>query len=145
MEEDADDPKRYISWQQHFYQYKCDKHGNLGRSEKGVVVPTCQKCEALPIDLEDRATKDNEGKLQRSLMRKPIGVFLKDYYLPFIRDHYRQHWWLRKALGKAYCLKMRENVILNEVDSVSFHRDYTDRLSMEYYNAAMSTGMGGGN
>jgi hypothetical protein len=143
IEPDTDDPTRIITWQQHFYQYKCPLHENIGRSEFGVA-PTCYQCEALPE--EKRASKQSyKSELQRSLMRKPIGIFMRDYYLPFIRDKYRQHWWLMQALGKRYCLEMREGVIERENDSVAFHRDYTDRLSMEYNDAAMLTGMGGGN
>jgi hypothetical protein len=78
-------------------------------------------------------------------MKKPIGVFNKDYFEVFIQDKYRQHWWLKKALGTLYCLAMREKVLLDEPISVSVCCIYTDRLSMEYNNAAMSTGMGGGN
>jgi hypothetical protein len=137
-----EDPGRMTSWKQHFYQYKCDDHGFIGSTENGKA-PQCLKCKELPK--EKQCKKELKAKLSQTDMKKPIGVFIKDYFEVFIRDKYRQHWWLKKALGTQYCLAMREKVLLEEPMSVLVCRDYTDRLSMEYNDAAMSTGMGGGN
>jgi hypothetical protein len=109
---DDKDPGRLISWKQHFYQYKCDDHGYIGRTENGKA-PQCLKCKELPK--EQQCKKELKSKLTHTDMKKPIGVFIKDYLDVFIRDKYRQHWWLKKALGTHYCLAMREKVLLNEL------------------------------
>jgi hypothetical protein len=79
------------------------------------------------------------------VQRQPISIFIRDFYLKFIVEKHRQHYWLEKSLGLGWCLTQREDAIKKEsCGSVSLVRNYTDRLTMEYNHSAMSTGLGGG-
>ena len=137
--EDGAGTHNKITWQQHAYFYECHLHGPLGRQTK------CAKCLALPE--KDRSPKDHMSKLARYTLRAPIGVFIRDHYAKFIREEYRQHHWQRNAFGTEWCLKFRSDAMETQVEkeSVGLVRDYSDRLSMEYNDSAMSTGLGGGN
>ena len=136
------DPKAMITYISHEQVYTCDMHGEIKPDSERKTI--CAECEKLPED--ERPDKEVKGNLERVKHTVPIGEFHKRTR-EFIRDHYRQHRWQVIVLGKGWCLGDRDPDRILELDPMSalVVRDYTDRISAEYNNSAMSTGMGGGN
>ena len=89
--------------------------------------------------------KHAQGKTCTGIEASPNRSISEGSLLSIHPGKYRQHYWLIKALGQLYCLKFREEAASKELGNISVTRDYTDRLSMEYNDSAMSTGLGGGN
>ena len=130
-----------ICWKMHHTTYHCELHGMT--PQDGLSKSVCQECESLKE--ADRPKERPKSKLERVQMRRSIGEF--HFILEkFINDSYRQHQWLIAACGGAHCVKHREpeRLMLLDPDAVFITRDYTDRISVECNNEAMTAGMGGG-
>ena len=82
------------------------------------------------------------------LKTAPIGVFLREHFFRFATDQYRQHRFLRTALGKNWCKSLRNpQVLLRQpqyAGSCCLEIDYMDRCSCGYNRAAQSEEMGTG-
>ena len=121
-----------ISWTQYETQYHCRLHQYIGASS------VCQQCKLLPK--EEQPKKNPIGKLQEKRHNEPIGVFMEDYYVPFVKEKYRQHKFLLAALGNRHCGLHRHASTLCEADPwcVACERDYTDRMNPDYNYSPMS-------
>ncbi len=133
-----DEPKSIVTWMQHQNIYTCLQHG--------VIEPDAKFKSKCPHCKDDGGESKVRCNLERVKYQKPIGDFMETFH-KFISDKYRQHKWLVDVNGPRHCIGQRkpETILAEDPLSVLVARDYTDRISAEYNNAAMSTGMGGGN
>ena len=86
-----------------------------------------------------------ETKLERVQYKKPIGIFLRDHYDPFIRNKFRQHKWLMDAEYSCIQNWAPERILKLEPLACCSQCDYTDKVKMEFNNEAQSQGMGDNN
>ena len=105
----------------------------------------CQKCRATAESDPKFVIPGTKAELKRISCREPIDKFhrIKD---EFIKEKHRQHKFTVKVCGPDLCMADRDPLRILSIDShgVVFGRDYTNCLTMEYDNEAMSAGMGGG-
>lgn len=133
-----------ISWLEHRTTYSCEgpaKHGLIG--EDSFTKSVCQHCVLEKEKDPNFVIVKPTTKLERIRMRAPIGRF-HQIMNRFTNTHYREHRWQVDAMHQ--CIKQRNPDVLLAADrwSVILVRDYTDRISPEYNNEAMTSGMGGG-
>ncbi len=142
---DDDTPENCITWNQHFYVYECSTHGVIGNTDnKNDTKSKCMHCKDEK-DEKKRGTVENT--YEKVKMVKPIGVFMRDYYCPFIRDSYRQHQFQIKCLGNKWCGAHRKpkRILKKDPTSITVDRDYTDKIKFEMNGEAQSAGMGNNN
>jgi hypothetical protein len=101
---------------------RCTKHGLLTRGAKN-----CEQCD----NQTESTTNKKQGKIstrkQLTLLERPIGVFLRDFYLPSI-EKLAYHLPHVIILSKNHCGAMRRLIFEKFVRSIKTHRDYAERL-----------------
>ena len=133
--------KAMVTWKMHQNVYECEIHGVISSVSESKSI--CSQC--IQLKEEDRCPPPKAG-LQRVLMKKPIGEF-HQIMQKFVDEKFRMHEFLIEVCGPRWCGLDRSPVRLVFLDNgcVLVFRDYTDRLSFEYNDSAMSVGIGGGN
>jgi hypothetical protein len=118
-----------ISYQVYVRATRCTHHGVLVTGAK-----TCETCEAIPAD-----SKLSKGKVRtRKLLgkfEKPIGIFLKDVYLPCLVC-YKYHLPHVIILSKAHCGAMRQTQFETNPYFLKTIRDYAERVQPAMNNEA---------
>ena len=121
----------------------CSKHGTLKKEDNGGKKSVCTKCEKLPEEEQGKI----ETKLERVRLRRSIGVFIRDYYKPFIINKYRKHKWLLNAMYE--CSKDRDPsrlLFLHGLGQACYCKcDYMDKAKMEFNEESQTEGMGNNN
>jgi hypothetical protein len=110
------------SIQFHHYQFatKCTIHGVLPLDAK-----TCGLCEQIG----DEKKRGRVGKRRHLiLLSQPIGVFIKDLYLPSL-EAYTFHQPRVRILSKNGCGNLRNDAFSNHISSVKTRRDYAEAIS----------------
>jgi hypothetical protein len=97
---------------------RCTKHGIITRGAK-----YCEQCDNQPENTSKKQGKISTRK-QLTLLEQPIGVFLKDFYLPGL-EKLAYHLPHVIILSKNHCGAMRRLIF---VRSIKTHRNYAERL-----------------
>lgn len=140
-----------IHWKMHEYHYTCKEHGSVpkttsqktmadGTVKEVTTTTVCPKCKDLPK--ADRFKV--KAKYELKSKSAPIGVFMRDYYVPFINQKYRKHLFLVEVARRFIVHRNAIDILNGQPLSCIFVRDYTDRIGVEYNGASMGSGMGGG-
>ena len=71
-----------VTWSQHLLTTRCSEHGLAVHADHEMVAK-CPKCQKETAKWLSEKNPVVERKLDLETFTKPIGVFIRDYYLPF--------------------------------------------------------------
>jgi hypothetical protein len=120
-----------------FHKYvkgtKCTIHGILA-----VKSRVCELCETFP---EGQKRGKIRSRNYLTLLNRPIGSFMTEYYLPALEE-YAYHLPHVRILGSKVCGKMRNEWFRQLAYCIRTIRDFAEALRMEFHKEIQSEHFG---
>ena len=125
-EEKSQNEEDEIHFVHYLYHTRCIVHGLLGREMK--------QSERVCIHCEDPSFVGKKGsictKKEPVKHRCPIGTYMTEYYVPFLKERYAPHYPLMKMLSKQECGNERERAFMDHEHWLMRSSDFAEAFNV---------------